>query len=89
MGNILKTAERIVNGERQNNYGPPERNLELIADLWSVYLKNRLTTEIKLDPDDVAMMMILLKIGREAGGDGSIDNLVDIAGYAYLASIVK
>lgn len=81
---ILETAERITRGERQEQYGKPENNFAAIADLWSAYLYNtqQLPEGIDLSPDDVAVMMILFKIGRLATGAGSADTWIDIAGYA-------
>lgn len=73
---ILKQADGIVNGERQNQYGSPERSFTFIAELWSDYL------HMMISDKDVALMMILMKVAREAGGDGKMDNWVDIAGYA-------
>ena len=56
-----------------------------IAKLWSQYLTARVggnQTIINIMPDDVAAMMILLKVSRIASGNGKNDNWVDIAGYA-------
>lgn len=86
---ILKAAEKCVCGQREQDYGTPESNFQLIADLWNDYLglaengdgvpifsiKNITTT-------DVAMMMALLKIARIKNGGGSGDSFVDLAGYA-------
>ena len=76
---ILKAAEVCVNGDRQNDYGTPERNFELIAELWSAYLS---TLPHEVTPKDVAAMLILLKIARIASGKKKNDNWIDIAGYA-------
>lgn len=73
---ILEHAEKCVNGDRNHRYSEPEDAFECIADLWSAYLHREVTAI------DVANMMILLKIARTMGGEGSIDNFVDIAGYA-------
>lgn len=73
---ILNTANKIVNGERQEAYGTPENNFSKIAGMWSTYLGVAITAE------DVAAMMILLKTARVKSGHGSDDNWVDIAGYA-------
>lgn len=77
---ILKAAEACVCGQREQDYGSPENNFLLIAELWSAYLmaKDDLTS---LSAVDVAMMMALLKIARVAKG-GSEDSFVDLAGYA-------
>ena len=55
----------------------PEDNFSLIADLWGVYLKSDIGAE------DVAIMMILLKVARTASSSyEDEDSWVDIAGYA-------
>lgn len=74
---ILDRAETCVNGDRQNDYGTPERNFETIADLWNAYIG-----EERFSPKDVAAMLILLKIARIASGKKKDDNWIDIAGYA-------
>ena len=76
---ILDTALTCVNGDRQNDYGTPERNFALIAELWSAYLAN-LPHEITAK--DVAAMLVLLKVARISSGKKKNDNWVDIAGYA-------
>lgn len=73
---ILNTANKIVNGERQEDYGSPEDNFIKIGVLWSTYLGVAITAE------DVAAMMILLKTARISSGQTKVDNWVDIAGYA-------
>ena len=78
---ILQIAEKMVNGDRQDDYGKPERNFERIAMLWTHYLgPDRL--QIGISPVDVAVMLALLKIARIASGHGKSDNWVDLAGYA-------
>ena len=72
----LDKAKQCVCGQRVNEYGSPEDNFQLIADLWSAY-KNTEFTAI-----DVAMMMALLKIARIKTGTATEDSFVDLAGYA-------
>lgn len=72
---ILDLAKGIVDGDREEMYGKPEESFYLISRLWSDYLE-----EVIL-PEDVAMMMVLLKVARSKNGF-CIDNYVDIAGYA-------
>lgn len=82
---ILTNAEKIVNGEREQQYGTPEDSFNLIAELWSAYLNSISDWGCALDvgPVDVANMMILLKIARSTAGFTShADNFIDIAGYA-------
>ena len=78
---ILKTAENIVNGDREKQYGKAEDNFNTIANLWADYLSVKVEpTEI--EPKDVAAMLALLKIARIATGHAKEDNWVDLAGYA-------
>lgn len=73
---ILEEARGCVCGAREPDYGGPEDNFRTIANLWSVY------TGYEFNADDVAVMMVLLKTARIAGGSRSMDNWIDIAGYA-------
>ena len=80
---ILETAIKTVCEERQDSYGKPEDNFAIIADLWSGYLG-----DVMLKAEDVAIMMILLKIARIRTGKFKPDNYIDIAGYAACAAEV-
>ena len=82
---ILKEALKCVNGEREQQYGSPEDSFEVIADLWMTYLEKKTVPDtglVVLNPEDVAAMMALLKIARIAGGSGTRDSFIDLAGYA-------
>ena len=83
--NILQEAERLVGGERNTAYGHPADDLARIAQLWTAFLGERLSTP--LTARDVAMQMVLLKVAREAHAPKR-DNLVDIAGYARCAEML-
>lgn len=80
---LLDEARQIVCGERDWQYGKPEDNFETIAAFWEAYL------DTPVRSIDVAMMMVLFKVAREATGRGKRDNLVDIAGYAACAAECK
>ncbi len=71
---VAVDAIRLVDEDRNDSYGPPEENLQRIADMWSGYLNIPITKE------DVSLMMVLLKISRSKAGY-SRDNAVD--GVAY------
>lgn len=73
---ILRAAMKIVCEGRAQEYGGPEDSFGRIALLWSAY------AGYMFEPKDVAVMMVLLKAARIAGGSRSLDNWVDIAGYA-------
>ena len=90
---ILDTACRCVNGDREQDYGSPESNFGFIAEMWSVYLNRKIELSLQhpvsvdelpslVDSKDVAAMLVLLKIARIASGHAKMDNWVDIAGYA-------
>lgn len=71
----LKAAAECVCGSREEDYGSPEDNFAVIAELWTAY------TGTDVTPKDVAMMMALLKIARAKAGSKP-DTYVDLAGYA-------
>lgn len=73
---ILDKALHCVNGDRDQQYGSPERSFETIADLWTAYLRCEVT------PKDAAAMLALLKIARIKTGAPKEDNWIDLAGYA-------
>lgn len=73
---ILHAAETCVCGKREQDYGSPENNFQIIADFWSVY------KGVKFSASDVAMMMALLKVACIKSGGGTEDSFVDLAGYA-------
>lgn len=76
---ILETAKKCVCGDRDKQYGSPERSFDVIARMWNAYLEDRMT--IMLDAKDVALMMALFKIARIMTGHGKADNWVDGCGY--------
>lgn len=84
-GKILDTAKEIINGERQDQYGQPENNFDLIGQYWRVFLKGRGYGDLVFSPEDVAMMLALLKIARITAGSAKEDSFVDLCGYAALA----
>lgn len=73
----LDTAAKCVCGDREQDYGTPERNFQTIADLWRIYLKG-----VAISAVDVAAMLALLKIARISNGHNKDDNWIDLAGYA-------
>lgn len=72
----LTKAMDCVCGHRETDYGKPEDNFKVIADLWTAY------TGFAFTPLDVSMMLALLKIGRISSGTATTDSFVDLAGYA-------
>ena len=78
---ILEAALRLVGGDRADDYGPMWENHENIAQLWNAYLYNIQ----KVNAEDVANMMELMKIARRKTGVAKADNYIDGAGYAAVA----
>jgi hypothetical protein len=74
---MLREAARIVNGDRDKQYGGPEDNFDRIAKIWTVIFARKFTTE------DVALAFVATKLARFASNSGfQPDTWIDIAGYA-------
>ena len=79
---LLKEAIQITTSDRNAAYGNPENNFANIAAYWSSYLTQSTKVDIVISPQDVAHMMILMKVARLATNPTHYDSLLDIAGYA-------
>ena len=79
---ILEAAQKCVCGDREQDYGSPERNFETISKMWNAYICANTGYSKMLEVKDVAAMLALLKIARIASGHAKEDNWVDLAGYA-------
>ena len=77
---VLFTAEELIDGQREEEHGCAHCNFNSISGLWSSYLG------YYIDPDSVPMMLLLLKVARQAQNRSHIDNYVDMCGYAALAA---
>ena len=73
---VLTEANDLINGDRNNQYGPPTKDFTRTARMWSAYL------DIEIRPHDVAALMALLKLSRIAWQPEKRDSWVDLAGYA-------
>lgn len=72
---VLRKANEMVNGQREEDYGTPENNFKNIADVWSWYL------DLELSALDVANMMTLMKMARIKGNSFKADSYIDAIGY--------
>lgn len=82
---ILRNAEQCVCGDRDTQYGSPEKSFKVISNFWSDYLREKFIKTggiYDLSSSDVAAMMCLFKIARVATGTSKKDNWIDLAGYA-------
>lgn len=82
---LLKTAESLTAGDRDQEYGPPWRNLTDVAQLWEAYLSAKLGKDVTISAEDVAWMNVLQKIGRTFHGEPKLDTYTDAAAYAAIA----
>jgi hypothetical protein len=72
---ILDTAKEYVTKDRADTHGDAESNFGLIACYWSAHL------DAGIGPEDVAIMMTLMKLARAKANPGHADNWVDGCGY--------
>lgn len=82
------TAKAIITTDRNQQYGEPEDNFAVIAELWSTYLAHLPADDCGpiLRPSDVALMMTLFKIGRAATAlEPKDDTIIDAIGYMACA----
>jgi len=75
---ILRNAEAIANA-RDIEYGSPNVSMLRISKLWSEYLG------YPVDPHEVAICMLLLKISRISEQAEHKDSYYDLINYATIA----
>ena len=82
LDDILKEADRIVHGPRNEAYGHP------IDDYSRVVATFRLISGVELTPEEGALFMVAVKLARLANNfeQGIVhrDSLVDAAGYLWV-----
>lgn len=86
MSKIIDEAKDIIEGQRKTDYGDAGDSFSRVAWFWEGYLGKRLEGGLK--PIDVANMMILFKVARDAHKPGNRENHVDIIGYAALTDFL-
>ena len=77
--------------DRNTQYGEPEDSFRAIAEFWETYVREKCVTpgaSVCIQPADVAMMMVLLKVARTFCGTKA-DTYIDIAGYAACAAEIE
>jgi len=77
---VLGTADKLVNGDRNNQYGDPRQDFQRTAALWTALLGDQLTRP--LEDWQVAQFMAALKLSRISWTPAKEDSWVDLAGYA-------
>ena len=87
---ILAKASDLISNDRNKSHGDAFNNHAEIAEFWNIFLDKKLNPMASITADDVAIMMILLKISRHIQGDkNNMDNFVDMAGYAAIAGEIS
>lgn len=86
---VLDSALKCVNGDRDRSYGNPEDSFFTIAMFWNYYIFAKSGENVSLNSKDVAAMLALLKIARISGGVYKADNWIDLAGYAACGGEVE
>ena len=82
---ILKKTEKLVSESRHDKHGDKIINHENISRLWTGYLQIKTKLNLVILPEDVANLMVLLKIARTQAGHFNIDDHVDACGYAAIS----
>lgn len=80
---ILKEANRLVNGPRQASYGHPKDNFTDIGRMWGALLRID-----DISPEKVALMMAGLKLARESFSQKD-DNKIDCVGYLLTKQMIE
>ena len=82
-GEILRRAAELVSTDRAETHGDMLENHDNIATLWSAFLGVDITAQ------QVALMMVLLKVARTKTGRLNLDDFIDMAGYAGVAGEIS
>lgn len=75
---ILDTAKEYVTKDRAATHGDAESNFGLIAAYWSAHL------DAHVGPEDIAIMMTLMKLARIKANPQHLDSWSDGCGYLAL-----
>lgn len=81
---ILNTAREHVTKDRAARHGDNEKSFATVAEYWNTHLRSiGVINEGRLiNPEDVALMLGLLKVARIGNNPQHEDNWIDLAGYS-------
>lgn len=75
--NILKEAEKLVDGDRQKSYGSPQecmlRTARILAEI----------TGLEMDDEQIVLFNVAQKLAR-LSANYQRDTVIDICGYLYI-----
>jgi len=86
---MLHKAQELVQGARQSDYGDKLQNFTQIAMLFQGVLAMKLQAQARITPEDVAMLMMQVKLARLAKSPDHFDSIMDVAGYAACFSMLQ
>lgn len=85
---VLREAERLITGDRNNQYGPPTQDFDRTAKILNGMGLRVVTDEgdqigvTDIEAHHVALIMAALKLSRLIWQPDKRDSWVDLAGYA-------
>ena len=82
---VLQEAIGLIDGDRNAQYGPPTQDFQRTAAVLTALGYNRRDPGgliVELEPSDVAILVMAVKLSRLMHSRGKRDNWVDLAGYA-------
>jgi hypothetical protein len=79
---LLREAEALVTGDRNNTYGPPTQDFRRTADMLTALGFRAAPEGREIEAHDVAVIVIAVKLSRLTWSPAKRDSWVDIAGYA-------
>jgi hypothetical protein len=80
-GSVLTEARELINGDRNNSYGPPTQDFTRTAGILNA-LGYSGPDGRELQGHDIAIIIASVKMSRLMWTPGKRDNWVDLAGYA-------
>ncbi len=79
---ILEIADGFVHGDRAEDYGHPYWDFSRTAKAWNAMFG------WQVEPEQVALAMILVKLSRLTNDPTKRDSIIDIGGYAETYDMV-
>jgi len=89
-GEKLQKAKDLITGDRNETHGDAFQNHAEIAEFWNIFLDKKLQPMASITAEDVALMMVLMKISRNTQGKkNNLDNFIDMCGYSAIAGEIN
>lgn len=81
-GYLLDTAREAVLRQRNASYGEPDQDFSRTANILTALLGHKLLEGAAITSDEVAKILIVVKLSRLSWSPDHADSWIDIAGYA-------